>query len=120
MVNVSAVRPDGSEKSELREITLQTTAAKRPTPSLQQATQGAKRLLTGIVIGVNASVITILLSNQPDSFYTVRADLATVRGENNTPSAIADVLLGQRIAAVGSLEGENTMRANLIHILANQ
>lgn len=80
-----------------------------------------KQIITGIVTGVNASEITLLQKNKGETFYTMSASAsAVVKGKGNQLADAVSIILGQRVAVVGTVEEENTITPLLIHILSEK
>src|SRR5581483_7671709 len=92
------------------------TAASLATESVSASQQVAARLfvqeasasaalpavITGIVTGVNDSIVTVLVKNPGETFYTlVIHDTTSVKAKGNV-IGVADLVLGQQIVAVGT------------------
>lgn len=78
-----------------------------------------KKVVSGVVTGVNASQITLLQKNEADTFYTLSASTsAVVKGKGGGEADAANITLGQRVAVVGTVDEGNIITPLLIHIVS--
>ena len=74
-----------------------------------------KQMLTGIITGINESIITLLEQEQPEIFTTLIATAsATVRTIDNQVGSINNLELGQRIVFIGTPDEAGQLVPTLI------